>query len=156
MVDYTDHIYNTIIIDRIATWEDFCEHKPDRIKYVRTVSKPSVPVHRLLRRNRCRYWLYHCIACRRTGIVRVDTLKKWADSNHQCKCRKTYRPQDTRKTCKYCGTDKPLIKAFWYISKAGYADNYCKTCRRAYRHKRYIKNAPWNHMFERDETGREL
>lgn len=124
MTDYSNHLYDSIIILRLATFEEFCKYKPTRVKRITTV-RGEIYVLKSYARNRQRYWLWACGACKRRGIIRADTLGLWTDNDHQCRCR-------ARKTCKVCNRTYAITKAHWYINKHGYADSYCKPCRRAY------------------------
>ena len=133
IIDYTNHIFETIIIDRIATWDDFCKHKPHRIKSVVTASGNTVLVNKSNNRDKHRYWHWRCIACERSGIVRVDVLKRWIDNDHKCRCkrkRKPYAATETHKVCGFCKRRKLLTTMFFYKSKAGYYSTNCKECSR--------------------------
>ena len=126
MHDYTDHIYGSILIDRIANWAEFCQYRPNRVKSVATCTRERTYVHKSGRRDKHRYWLWHCVACGRTGLVRADTLGLWVKNDHKCKCRR--ERYGATKTCKYCGRQKPASALFFYKSKTGYLSTNCKEC----------------------------
>ncbi len=138
MTDYSNHLYGSIVILRIANFEEFCRYKPTRVKKIRTV-RGEIYVLKSYARNRQRYWLWACGACKRRGIVRADTLGLWVDNGHQCKCRAC----KAHKVCRYCGSTKPIDKIHWYINKHGYADSYCIPCRKAYQQRRYDDKVLW-------------
>jgi len=138
-IDYTNHFCDTIVIDGLATWDDFCRHKPHRVKPVITASGQKVFVHKAKQRDRHRYWLWHCIICNRTGLVRADTLTLWAKHGHKCKCRrhKVYAITKAFKRCPDCGKSLPTTDTYWYIQKRGYLSHRCKRCQRAYSMRNY-------------------
>jgi len=130
--NYIGRSYDTIIVDRMATWAEFCEHKPNSIRLVKTDSGREVYVHKSANKSKQRYYRCHCTACGRVYIVRADVLRRWVkdEKPHQCKCSHTHMPKDygPLKTCKHCGQGKPATTEFFYQSKSGYFASNCKTC----------------------------
>ena len=150
MFDFTDHLYDTIAIDGLSTWEDFCKYKPHRVKAVGTCTGEIMYVHKDGKRNKHRYWLWHCEKCSRSGIVRADTLRRWTLDGHKCKCRHQQQALYNRsitgsagrfKHCKACNRDLPANGNYWYVSKRGYLSFECIQCIR----KRRINNYDYKH-----------
>ena len=140
-MSYTDHIYDTIVITGIATWEQFIEHRPHLVELVSTCTGPKY-VRKGVSWDKHRYWAWTCGACGKSGITRADVLKRWAISNHKCECKrraKTYECVDASKRCPACGQEKPATKGYWYISKCGYLSHRCKECSKQCRKDRYNK-----------------
>lgn len=140
MIDFDGQIFGTIMITRVATFEDYCEHKPNRVKQIGTADGTARYVCKSKTRNRSRYWCWACAACKRTGVIRADTLKKWAENGHQCPCRRKQRRAGHKleqhkgygsfKLCKYLNHKLPATTAFFYQSKAGYLSTNCRACSR--------------------------
>ncbi len=135
MQDYTNHLYNTIVIDRLATWGDYCQAKPHAVKEIVTASGQRVYVHKASKRNKARYWHWQCGKCDRQGLVRADTLRLWARSDHQCQCvragqtmRKRIANRPAFKVCPNCLRALPTTKSYWYVTKRGYLGHWCKRC----------------------------
>ncbi len=128
--DFKDHLCNTIVIDRLATWQEFCRFKPNRVEPVVTCTGCRVMVHKSNRRNKAHYWLHHCLKCGRRGIVRADTWLLWGKQDHKCPCQRRDKRglYGTEKTCKYCGRIKPASELFFYKSRLGYLSSNCKVC----------------------------
>jgi len=138
MQDYTGKTIGTIIIQRLATFEDYCKYKPHRVKQIGTASGKAQFVYKSPAYRGRRYWLWLCVACKRTGIIRADVVKRWTENGHQCRCRSTGKPPKpyvyvgVDKYCPRCCRTLPATKTFWYIAKRGYLSSLCKRCSRIY------------------------
>lgn len=140
MIDYTNHIYNSIIVTGFATWAEFCKHKPNSIKRIITASGDSVLVHKNSNHNKHHYYRTFCAACKCVRIIRADVLGLWAKTGHTCRCkrkRKPYANTEAQKHCPGCCRSLSTSSVFWYISKAGYLSSKCKQCHKTYSQSRY-------------------
>ncbi|KKK74882.1 hypothetical protein LCGC14_2879310, partial [marine sediment metagenome] len=62
MIDYSSHLYGSIVILKIASFEEFCRYKPTKVKKITTV-RGDIYVLKSWARNTTRYWLYKCVSC---------------------------------------------------------------------------------------------
>lgn len=131
MTDYTGRIFGSIIIRSLANFNDVCEHKPHRVEQVGTVNGKAEFVYKHPAYRGRRYWLWACVACKRSGMIRADIVKKWAENGHQCRCRdKQHKEYSSFKTCKYLNHKLPATRVFFYQTKAGYLSTNCRACSR--------------------------
>lgn len=145
MINYTGKIFGSIIVRGFATWAEFCKYKPNRVKQVGTIDGQAVFIHKSIQYNHARYWFYHCVACKRVGIIRADNLKRRIDDEYVCLCRRSPNTVKQRgilatkmKQCTACSKRLLASPVNFYQDKRGYLDSKCKTCRKAYQKSRYV------------------
>lgn len=136
MIDYTNHLFDIIVITRIATWTDFCKFKPHRTKPVSTLTGTQ-HIHRSNVRNKARYWFWQCLRCENQGIIRADNIKRWITTDHTCNCQHKCYVAPKTKHCKRCYHTWPTDRLHWYISGRGYLSTHCKRCTSAIRKSQY-------------------
>ena len=129
MIDYTNQVDDPIQYIRQATFNDITKYKPHFTKIIATCAGQT-----RIRINPTghKYWLYTCILCNKTNIIRQDRVNKF-----KCRCVKhkkrprkprTKKIQPDNKKCPICGKTYPLTIKHFYQSKRGYFGTYCKTC----------------------------
>lgn len=69
-IDYTNKIFGTLWAQRLATFNDLCQHK-------QKTKRSRVAVDNVVnKKHRNKYWYCICTACQKVHIVRSDYLNR--------------------------------------------------------------------------------
>ena len=143
MIDHSSKIVGTMVYDRIATWPEICKLKPVLTKVIEC--SPGLRRRIKLGKSHRHYWWGRCVSCKQHQLVRADMV-----DTYRCKCRKS----GDIKTCPICHKTLPKTASFWYITKAGHFDGYCRSCRKSTARNKYESKRPQRTLhYNRDMNG---